>query len=79
MAKYPEEVEALHTAMRRLVAVREVTTGLKSLASYTPDTIRFPANSATCPTRCFGGPMAASRTKRGPTPNSSCPETKRVG
>jgi hypothetical protein len=49
MAKFPTQVEALHAAMRRLVAVREVTTGLKSLASYTPDTYSFPGEFGDLP------------------------------
>jgi hypothetical protein len=42
MSELPNQVEAFHIAMRRLVAVQEVTTGLKNLASYTPDTYSFP-------------------------------------
>jgi hypothetical protein len=42
MAKLPDQVGAFHQALRRLVAVQEVTTGLKNLTSYTPDTYRFP-------------------------------------
>jgi hypothetical protein len=49
MAELPKEVEALHAAMRRLVAVREVTTGLKNLASYTPETFSFPGEFGDLP------------------------------
>src|SRR5262245_48092604 len=41
MAKLPRQVEAFHQALQRLVAVREVTTGLKDLSSYTPDNYSF--------------------------------------
>lgn len=49
MAELPKQVEALHAAIRRLVAVQEVTTGLKSLASYTPDTYSFPGEFGDLP------------------------------
>jgi hypothetical protein len=49
MAELPKEVEAFHKAMRRLVAVQEVTTGLKNLASYTPDTYSFPGEFGDLP------------------------------
>lgn len=49
MAKLPKQVEALHNAMRRLVAVREVTTGLKNLASYTPETYSLPGEFGDLP------------------------------
>jgi hypothetical protein len=49
MAELPKQVEALHNAMRRLVAVQEVTTGLKNLASYTPETYSFPGEFGDLP------------------------------
>jgi hypothetical protein len=49
MAKLPDQVEAFHQAMRRLVAVKEVTTGLKNLTSYTPDTYSFPGEFGDLP------------------------------
>jgi hypothetical protein len=49
MANLPTEVEALHDAMRRLVAVQDVTTGLKNLASYTPNTYSFPGEFGDLP------------------------------
>jgi hypothetical protein len=48
-ASYPPQVEALHAALRRLVAVREVTTGLKNLASYEPRTYSFPGEFGDLP------------------------------
>jgi len=42
MAVLPEQVEAFHQAMRRLVAVQDVATGLNDLASYTPETYSLP-------------------------------------
>src|SRR5262245_9942270 len=61
MAKLPKQVEALHAAMRRLVAVREVTTGLKDLCSYMPDTYSFPGEFGDLPhalLRRTGGGLA---------------------
>ncbi len=49
MTKLPNQVEAFHRAMRRLAAVQEVTTGLKNLASYTPDTYSFPGEFGDLP------------------------------
>ena len=49
MAKLPDQVEAFHQVMRRLVAVKEVTTGLKNLTSYTPDTYSFPGEFGDLP------------------------------
>jgi hypothetical protein len=49
MARFPREVEALHQAMRRLVAVQEVTTGLKGLAQYTPNTYSLPGEFGDLP------------------------------
>ena len=49
MAKLPDQVEAFHQAMRRLVAVKDVTTGLKNLSSYTPDTYSLPGEFGDLP------------------------------
>jgi hypothetical protein len=49
MAELPKEVVAFHEAMERLVAVIEVTTGLKALADYPPDTYSFPAEFGDLP------------------------------
>jgi hypothetical protein len=49
MAKLPKAVAAFHNAMERLVAVTEVTTGLKALADYPPDTYSFPAEFGDLP------------------------------
>lgn len=46
---YPPQVEVLHTALRRLVAVKEVTTGLKNLAQYEPQTYSFPGEFGDLP------------------------------
>jgi hypothetical protein len=40
--QYPPEVEAFHGAMRRLVAICEVTTRLNGLADLGPDTYSLP-------------------------------------
>ncbi len=48
-AQYPPEVETLHAALRRLVAVEEVTTGLKRLADYEPKTYSFPGEFGDLP------------------------------
>jgi hypothetical protein len=57
MAKLPKQVEAFHAALQRLT-VRNVATGLKDLASYTPDTYSLPGE--------FGDlPHALLRTKGG--------------
>jgi hypothetical protein len=49
MAELPKQVEAFHTAMRRLVPVQEIATGLKNLASYTPETYSFPGEFGDLP------------------------------
>jgi hypothetical protein len=49
MAELPKQVEAFHTAMHRLVAVQQVDTGLKRLASYTPNTYSFPGEFGDLP------------------------------
>src|SRR5262245_49695086 len=46
---YPPEVEAFHAALRRLVAVGEVTTGLKVLAEYEPRTYSLPGEFGDLP------------------------------
>jgi hypothetical protein len=61
MATFPQQVEALHQAMCRLVAVQEVTTGLKNLAPYTPETYSFPGEFGDLPhalLRRTGGGLA---------------------
>ena len=37
MSDYPPEVEAFHTALRRLAGVMEVDTGLKELGQFGPE------------------------------------------
>lgn len=49
MAKFPAEVLAFHKAMKRLVAVVDVTTGLKNLAEFTPDTYIMPGEFGDLP------------------------------
>jgi hypothetical protein len=49
MAKLPKEVAAFHAALERLVAVSDVTTGLKALADYPPRTYSFPAEFGDLP------------------------------
>jgi hypothetical protein len=49
MAEFPPQVEAFHKAMRRLVAVQEVTTGLKWLADFGPDTYSLPGEFGDLP------------------------------
>src|SRR4051812_34450257 len=49
MAKYPKEVEAFHRALRRLAAVSDVTTGLKALKDFPPDTYSLPAEFGDLP------------------------------
>jgi hypothetical protein len=49
MAKVPKHVEVFHKAMRRLVAVKDVWSGLSDLASYTPDTYSFPGEFGDLP------------------------------
>lgn len=46
---YPPQVEALHEALRRLVAVASVSTGLKNLADYEPRTYSFPGELGDLP------------------------------
>ena len=48
-AGYPPQVEAFHAAIRRLVAVREVTTGLKWLKDYEPRTYSLPGEFGDLP------------------------------
>jgi len=49
MADYPKEVEAFHKAMNRLVAVGEVTTGLKELDSLPTNTYSLPGEFGDLP------------------------------
>lgn len=49
MEELPKQVAAFHDAMLRLVAVQDVTTGLKDLSSYTPDTYSFPGEFGDLP------------------------------
>ncbi len=49
MAILPKQVEAFHAALQRLTAVREVATGLKDLASCTPDTYSLPGEFGDLP------------------------------
>jgi hypothetical protein len=49
MDNYPGQVEAFHEAIRRLVAVKEITTGLKDLTLYTTDTYSLPAEFGDLP------------------------------
>jgi hypothetical protein len=61
MARLPKQVEAFHRAMRRLVAVTDVTTGLKDLGQYTPNTYSFPGEFGDLPhalLRRTGGGLA---------------------
>ena len=61
-AGYPKEVEAFHRAMQRLVAVKEVTTGLKGQAALDPKVYSFPGE--------FGDmPHALLRRTNGPLPD----------
>src|SRR5436190_2225918 len=48
-SKYPKQVEAFHKALRRLVAVREVCTGLKWLKDHPPSTYSLPAEFGDLP------------------------------
>ncbi len=49
MGELPAEVEAFHEAMQRLIAVRDVTTGLKALANFDPATYSFPGEFGDLP------------------------------
>jgi hypothetical protein len=49
VASYPAQVETLHSALRRLVAVVAVRTGLKPLAKYEPSTYSFPGEFGDLP------------------------------
>jgi hypothetical protein len=49
MAQYPPQVESFHEAMRRLVAVRQLSTGLKRLADFEPKTYSFPGEFGDLP------------------------------
>jgi hypothetical protein len=60
MSAYPPQVEASHEAMRRLVAVGEVTAGPGDLAKPGPETCSFPVEFGDLPhallRRTEGGP-----------------------
>lgn len=71
MAILPMQVEAFHQAMLRLVAVQEVSTGLKALSSYTPDTYSFPGEFGDLPHAFLRRTGGGWRRKRGRTPSSS--------
>src|SRR3954453_11407657 len=49
MAVLPEQVQSFHQALQRLVAVREVSTGLKDLSAFAPDTYSFPGEFGDLP------------------------------
>lgn len=49
MPKLPKEVTAFHRAMKRLVAVMDVATGLKDLSQYPPDTYSLPGEFGDLP------------------------------
>ncbi len=49
VARYPAEVEAFHAALRRLIPVRNVSTGLKALADYEPQTYSLPGEFGDLP------------------------------
>jgi hypothetical protein len=69
VAELPGEVEAFHDAMLRLAAVEEVSTGLKDLSSYTPNTYSFPGE--------FGDlPHALLRRTGGGLPNEAWANTE---
>jgi hypothetical protein len=61
MPQLPHQVENFHNAMQRLVAVQDVGTGLKDLASYTPDTYSFRGNLVICLTLCCAVRLAVWR------------------
>lgn len=48
-SSYPPQVEVLHAALSRLVAVGEISTGLKNLATYDPGTYSFPGEFGDLP------------------------------
>ena len=49
MAKLPKEVAAFHAALERLGAVSEVSTGLKALVDFQPETYSLPAEFGDLP------------------------------
>ncbi len=49
MAKFPPEVKAFHDAMLRIPGVVDVTTGLKDLSEFTPDTYTLPGDFGDLP------------------------------
>ena len=46
---YPPQVEIPHAALGRLVAISEITTGLKNLAAYEPSTYSLPGEFGDLP------------------------------
>jgi hypothetical protein len=49
MAKFPPQVQAVHDAMLRFPGIVAVTTGLKDLAEFTPDTYSLPGEFGDLP------------------------------
>jgi len=49
MAKLPPQVQAFNDTMLRIPGVLDVTTGLKDLAEYTPETYRLPGEFGDLP------------------------------
>jgi hypothetical protein len=69
MSEYPQEVDAFHSALRRLTAVSEVATGLKELAQYGTEAYSFPGE--------FGDlPHALLRRTKGGLPNEAWAHTE---
>lgn len=58
---YPPQVEVLHSALSRLIAVSEITTGFKNLAGFAPNTYSLPGEFGDLPhalLRRTGGGLA---------------------
>jgi hypothetical protein len=69
VSQYPPEVEAFHAALKRLAAVDQVDTGLKSLAQFGPETYSMPGE--------FGDiPHALLRRSNGGLPNEAWANTE---
>jgi hypothetical protein len=69
VSQYPPEVEAFHVALKRLGAVEEVDTGLKSLEQFGPETYSLPGE--------FGDmPHALLRRSNGGLPNEAWANTE---
>ncbi|HXE54985.1 MAG TPA: hypothetical protein VN541_18330 [Tepidisphaeraceae bacterium] len=49
MSDLPPEVDAFHSALRRLAAIEQVDTGLKSLATFGPETFSWPGEFGDLP------------------------------